>query len=160
MMHYFSILPTIERFARKNGRFSGGRVETSARRFNLERLSSIRAENARIDPSNHLKWMARADREGERSQAAAILADKQPERRWQVWVRVHLGGERRIDIARAFGYKDGSAITHILNRLQTEARSKPATARRTSRLETEIGPIMATFKHWPLPPTFPPNQDE
>ena len=90
--------------------------------------------------------MARAERGGERSQAAAGLAGKQPERRWQVWVRVHLGGERRIDIARACGYKDGSAITHILNRLQTEARSKPATARRMSRLETEIKPIVASFK--------------
>lgn len=93
-----------------------------------------------------LKWMARAERGGERSQAAAVLAGKQPERRWQVWVRVRLGGERRIDIARACGYKDGSAITHILNRLQTEARSKPPTARRMSRLETEIEPILASFK--------------
>ena len=59
---------------------------------------------------------------------------------------MHLGGERRIDVARACRYKDGSAITHILKRLQTEARSKPATAKRMARLRTEIAQILSSFK--------------
>ena len=58
-----------------------------------------------------LKWVARAERGNKRSVAARDLAGRQPERSWQVWIKVHLGGERRIDIARAYGYKDGSAIT-------------------------------------------------
>jgi hypothetical protein len=64
----------------------------------------------------------------------------------QVWVRVHLGGERRIDIARGYGYKDGSAITQMLKRLQKEARSKPAFARRMARLETEINETVSRVK--------------
>jgi hypothetical protein len=93
-----------------------------------------------------LKWLARAERRNARSMAAGTLAARQPERPWQVWVRVHLGGERRIDIARAYGYKDGSAITQMLKRLQQEAGSKSAMAQRMSRLETEIDPILSSVK--------------
>jgi putative transposase len=90
-----------------------------------------------------LKWVVRAERGNQREAAADTLSSQQPERSWQVWVRVHLGGERRIDVARAYGYKDGSAITQILKRLQKETKSKPALARRMSRLETEIGRILS-----------------
>ena len=93
-----------------------------------------------------LKWAARAERGTQRSAAARALAAKQPERPWQVWIRVHLGGERRVDIARAYGYKDGSAITQILKRLQRDAGSKPAIAGRMSRLETELNHSLSTFK--------------
>jgi hypothetical protein len=57
-----------------------------------------------------------------------------------------LGGERRIDIARPSGYKDGSAIPQMLKRLQQEAESKPAMAERKSRLETEIGLVQSSVK--------------
>ena len=56
------------------------------------------------------------------------------------------GGERRIDVARACGYQDGSAITHILKRLQTEAMTKPASAARMSRLESEMDHTPSCFK--------------
>jgi len=53
---------------------------------------------------------ARAESGNRRAEATGLLAGKQPERPWQVWAGVHSGGERRIDIARACGYKDGSAM--------------------------------------------------
>ena len=93
-----------------------------------------------------LKWVSRAENGNRRIATAGTIACKQPERSWQVWIRVRLGGERRIDVARACGYKDGSAITHILKRLQTEARNKPASAMRMARLQTEIDQTMASFK--------------
>jgi len=93
-----------------------------------------------------LKWVARAERASQRVTAARALAGRQPERPWQVWVRVHLGGERRVDIARAYGYKDGSAITQILKRLHVEAASKPAGASRMSRLQTEIDHSLSSVK--------------
>jgi hypothetical protein len=71
-----------------------------------------------------LKWLARAERRNARSMAAGTLAARQPERPWQVWVRVHLGGERRIDIARAYGYKDGSAITQNAQKAATRGGIK------------------------------------
>ena len=93
-----------------------------------------------------LKWVSRAERGNRRTLTAAALAGKQPERAWQVWIRVHLGGERRIDAARACGYKDGSAVTHTLKRLQTKARSTTALAARMSRLESEIEQVLSSFK--------------
>ncbi len=96
---------------------------------------------------DELRWLARAEQRADRRSAAAgALARRQPERSWQVWVRVHLGGERRIDVARAYGYKDGSAVTQILKRLQAEAASKPALAARMSRLESEIDHVLSSVK--------------
>ena len=95
---------------------------------------------------DELKWAARVERGRHRQAAADILAGQQLERIWQVWVKVHLGGERRVDVARTYGYKDGSAITHMLKRLQEEAETKPALSGRIRRLETEFDPILAGFK--------------
>jgi hypothetical protein len=75
--------------------------------------------------------------------AAGVLAAKQPERSWQVWTRARLGGERRIDIARASGYKDGNAITQILKRLRQETQSEAAVAGRMSLSK----PNSTTFCH-------------
>jgi len=56
---------------------------------------------------------------------AAALALAEPDRSWQVWLRVRLGTERRIDVARAFGYRDGSAITQIIKCREAEAAAQP-----------------------------------
>jgi REP element-mobilizing transposase RayT len=93
-----------------------------------------------------LRWQARVERRGGRPAAARALAARQPERVWQVWVRVHLGGERRIDIARAFGYKDGSAITQMLKRLHRTASDNPAIAARMARLGTALEPLLSRIK--------------
>ena len=104
--------------------------------------SVLRTKKGQVE----LKWAARAERGSERAKAAKTLAARQPERPRQVWVRVHLGGERRVDIARAYGYKDGSAITQILKRLRTTGQPAPATTARMSLLETEMGSILSCFK--------------
>jgi len=51
------------------------------------------------------------------------------------------GGERRIDIARARGYGDGSAITQILKRLRNRVEANPAISRRLSRIEVEFNRV-------------------
>jgi hypothetical protein len=40
----------------------------------------------------------------------------------QVRIGIRLGGERRIDLAREYGYSDGSATTQILKCLERAAR--------------------------------------
>ena len=90
-----------------------------------------------------LKWVARAERGNKRSVAARDLAARQPERSWQVWIKVHLGVERRIDMAPASVYMDGNAITQMLKRPQREARINPAATERGLRLETEINHILS-----------------
>ena len=69
---------------------------------------------------------------------ARILAAQQPERRWRAWVLARLGGERNIDIAHELGYRDGSAITHLLNRLENQASKDPVFARRQASLRTQF----------------------
>jgi len=51
-----------------------------------------------------VRWVARAESGEERCAAAQAVAEAEAERRWQVWMRVRLGSERRIDVARAYGY--------------------------------------------------------
>ena len=93
-----------------------------------------------------LKWVARAEHGSERRAAAALLAARQAERPIEVWIRVHLAGKRRIDIARACGYKDGSAITQILKRLRARAQSNPALSKRLSRIEAEFNRTLSSVK--------------
>jgi 3-methyladenine DNA glycosylase AlkC len=52
-------------------------------------------------------------------------------------MRVRLGGERRIDLARECGYRDGSASTQILKRLERAALSDSAIRKRFSALKAE-----------------------
>ena len=52
----------------------------------------------------------------------AKLLKAEPDTRVQVWLRVHILGERRVAVARQLGYSDGSAITQILKRLESHAR--------------------------------------
>ena len=61
-------------------------------------------------------------------------------------VRVRLGGERRIDVARACGYKDGSAITQILKRLEAAALQTPAPQARMARLRQAFSRRVSSVK--------------
>ena len=88
--------------------------------------------------AEELAWVTREEK-GERCMAAASkVAAEQSERCWKVWVRVCLGGERRIDVARSLGYKDGSAITQILKRLENKLPHQPAFTERISTLTEEF----------------------
>jgi hypothetical protein len=61
-------------------------------------------------------------------------------------VRVSLGGERRIDIARAYGYKDESAITQILKRLERCSQAEPAVRAQRTILKAEHEKRMSRIK--------------
>ena len=55
-------------------------------------------------------------------------------------MRVILGGERRVDVGEALGYKDGSAITQVIKRLQARAAID-------RRLRLELAEIQTAFAH-------------
>jgi REP element-mobilizing transposase RayT len=96
--------------------------------------------------TEELRWAAHQERDGARIEAARKLAAKESEVSWKVWIRVHLGGERRIDVARAFGYKDGSAITQIIKRLRKRKESNEAIAAQMARLQREMDQFMSRSK--------------
>lgn len=90
-----------------------------------------------LKDSPQLSWVSRAEDGEKRRRAGRLLAQGEQERRWRVWVRVHLGGEPRIHLAREYGYGGGSAITQILLRLETRARIDTALRARLSGLRAE-----------------------
>jgi len=48
-----------------------------------------------------------------------ILADAKVER-IRIWARVRLGDEHGVDAGREYGYKDGSGVTQLIQRLENE----------------------------------------
>jgi hypothetical protein len=70
-----------------------------------------------------------------------------------VWLRVRLGGERRVDVARAYGYKDGSAITHLLKR----SAENEAVQRLLTALEAEYANRVSSVKSRPPRPQSTPT---
>ncbi len=93
-----------------------------------------------------VRWTVRQENAAYRIAVGQALAREQPERAWRVWIRVRLGGERRVDVARAVGYMDGSAITHQIQRLEAEVATQPAVAARTVGLHRSFAKALASFK--------------
>jgi hypothetical protein len=83
-------------------------------------------------------WVAKTENPDRRRNAAMRIAQTTVDRRMQVWARVTLGGERRVDVAADYGYKDGSAITQIIKRLQARAATERS-------LRTQLAKIRAAF---------------
>ena len=96
--------------------------------------------------AEEMAWVSRVDDCGMRERAARKLASQQSERRWGAWIRVRLGAERRVDVGRSMGYKDGSAITHLLQRLDEQIAKAPHLASRRKALEAEFNRIVSCFK--------------
>jgi putative transposase len=65
-------------------------------------------------------WVRQEGRAG-RQTATRKLVASEPDRRWQIWLRVKFGGERPVDLAREFGYRDGGTILQIIKRLESKA---------------------------------------
>lgn len=49
------------------------------------------------------------------------LTSGEADRRIQIWARVKLGSERSVDIAREYGYSNGSGVTLVISRLEQRA---------------------------------------
>jgi hypothetical protein len=107
-----------------------------------ELLTRVRALVKAKPKSDEIRWTARAESGGKRRAAAQALAGREKEQRLQIWIRVRLGGERRVDVARSYGYKDGSAITHLLKRLA----ANEAVRRRLTALEAEHAKCASSVK--------------
>ena len=78
--------------------------------------------------------------------AAGKLAEDQSEVHWKVWLRVFLGGERRIDVAHSLGYKDGSTVTQILKRLESKLEGQPSFTRHSVSLQSKFKELLSSIK--------------
>jgi S-adenosylmethionine:diacylglycerol 3-amino-3-carboxypropyl transferase len=109
----------------------------------VDRMHRLIEKKSGLD---EFRWVTRVENGEARQVTARKLAERQEERSWQVWVRVHLGGERRIDVARDLGYKDGSAITQILKRLERSSQTELSVRSRMATLKTENEKLLSRIK--------------
>jgi len=66
----------------------------------------------------------------------------------RIWARVKLGGERGVDIAREAGYKDGSAVTQIVKRLERKAQDNTELQRKLDELRMRLSSVKGVLPKW------------
>jgi putative transposase len=66
---------------------------------------------------------------------------QEEDNRWQIWLRVKLGGERPIDLARELGYRDGGTILQIIKRLEKKAETDESWGQKLRRYKQELSRV-------------------
>jgi hypothetical protein len=74
-----------------------------------------------------------------RARVDELLAGEE-DRRVQIWARVTLGGERMSDLAAEFGYRDGSGVLRVVQRLEARAKREKDLAGKISRMRRAVAP--------------------
>lgn len=65
--------------------------------------------------------------------------EDEPDERVKIWARIRLGGERGVDVAREYGYRDGAGVAHVVRRLERAAESDGRLLRRLQGLKDARG---------------------
>jgi REP-associated tyrosine transposase len=83
---------------------------------------------AQSEGDEEIRWSHRA---GAEAMAAEVerLAAAQSDRRIAIWLHVRHGGRRMTEMARRFGYRDGSGVHRVVKRLEARATEDPQLAR-------------------------------
>ena len=74
-----------------------------------------------MEGSEEIRWTRRAGIEAVASDIDRLAAE-QSDRRIAIWLQVRHGGRRMTDVARQFGYCDGSAVHRVVKRLEARAK--------------------------------------
>jgi hypothetical protein len=70
--------------------------------------------------------------------AIESLVAQQADRHVAIWLRVRLGGERMTTVAGDYGYRDGSGVHPVVQRLKKKAENDQALARRLKALAKQV----------------------
>ncbi len=100
-------------------------------------LAQLRERIQQRAGDEELRWLERY-RSDDKTATAAKLASQEADQRLQVWLRVGWGGERGVDVARDFGWRDGSAVTQVIKRLQARRREDLALDQKMSAYERRL----------------------
>jgi hypothetical protein len=68
-----------------------------------------------------IRWRRRTGRQSIEKQIRACVEGEE-DRRIQMWIRVRLGGQRMTEVAREYGYRDGSGVHQVVRRLEARAK--------------------------------------
>ena len=86
------------------------------------------------DREEERRWVHEdADREAMR-QWAERSAEGEEDVGLKAWLLVTLGRSKRVDVAKGLGYRDGSAVTHLLKQLEAARREDRSLNRRMKKL--------------------------
>lgn len=81
------------------------------------------------------------ERAARRRVIAEELLAQETDRRWRIWLRVEGKGEKRVDVARDLGYRDGGSVLQILKRLEARAASSPQQARKLKAYQRRLSSV-------------------
>ena len=90
--------------------------------------------------AEYLRWTSRAAIDAARRRIAKQIAEEQDER-MKIWMRVELGGEKMAAIARELGYRDGSGVHRVVQRMNASAKENPKLQARLRKLREETIPL-------------------
>ncbi len=82
-----------------------------------EKAKEIVGRNA---AQGSVRWVSRAGWKAKRQKVAKLVADE-TDARMKIWMRVELGGEKMAVIGRELGYRDGSGVHRVVQRLNQRA---------------------------------------
>ena len=74
----------------------------------------------RNDAEESVYWVSQAGGKARRQKVAKLLA-KEPDEQMKIWIRVELGGEKMAAVGRELGYRDGSGVHRVVQRLNQRA---------------------------------------
>ena len=60
------------------------------------------------------------------------------DRRLQIWARLRLAAERAVDLAEEFGYRDGSGVLRVAQRLKQRSLEDKSLARKLAGIRKRI----------------------
>ncbi len=87
-----------------------------------------------------IRWRRHADADQVSQQITSLVAEE-TDRRVAIWLRVRLGGERMTAVARDYGYRDGSGIHRVVQRLEERANTDHALARHLKSLARQLSRV-------------------
>lgn len=88
---------------------------------------------ARSDGQEEITWSRHAG-QMERLRSVERLLQNETDRRFQIWARVRLGGERSVDVAVRYGFRDGSGVCRVVQRLEALGEEDTSVGLRLRRL--------------------------
>ena len=97
----------------------------------------VKACVAESSGQEEIAWSRRASREEHRKLVEQWLPEE-TDRRIQIWAYVRLAGERLVDVAARYGFRDGSGVHRVVTRLEALARKDASIGRKLKELGSRI----------------------
>jgi hypothetical protein len=100
----------------------------------------VRELVGQAEGDEEIRWRRRAGAD-ESSRVITSLVTQQDDHRVAIWLGVRMGGERMTRVAAHCGYRDGSGIHRVVQRLEEKAKTDRTLARHLKALTEEVSNV-------------------